>query len=97
MGFPMREWGWTESDVWKYLKEREITIPTRTDCLVCFFQRLIEWWEFWKAGFQDGSQDHKDAWLEGERQEREIGHTFRSDTRDTWPASMEGLRLEFGK
>lgn len=27
--------------------------------------------------------------------ELQIGHTFRSETRDTWPASMKGLRLRF--
>ncbi len=95
MRFPLREWGWTEADVWSYLKDRGVCIPARTDCLVCFWQRLIEWHEFWKAAFIDGSAEHKAAWETGEAQEKSVGHTFRSDSRDTWPASMEGLRKEF--
>lgn len=85
--FPMREWGWDISDVWAYLKEKNITIPKRTDCLKCFFQRLIEWYEFWR--------DYPDSWAEGERLEALTGHTFRSPGRDTWPASMAGLRARF--
>jgi len=85
--FPMREWGWGESDVWAYLNSRGVAIPKRTDCLVCFWQRLIEWWEFWKQ--------HPDTWLHWESVEERIGHTFRSESRDTWPASMKGLRERF--
>lgn len=87
MRFPMREWGWGISDVMAYLDTRGVVIPARTDCLRCFYQRLIEWYEFWR--------DHPVAWFEGERQEAATGHTFRSPGRDTWPASMEGLRLRF--
>ena len=85
--FPMREWGWGLTDVLGYLKARDVTIPTRTDCLLCFFQRLIEWYEFWR--------NHPESWAEGERMEATTGHTFRSPSRDTWPASMEGLRKRF--
>lgn len=95
MKFPMREWGWVERDVYQYLADKGICVPKRTDCMVCFWQRLIEWWEFWEAGFVKGSEEHRRAWEKGEEQERLIGHTFRSDSRDTWPASMEGLRKEF--
>lgn len=87
MRFPMREWGWGIEEVFGYLKNRGVTIPKRTDCLKCFYQRLIEWYEFWR--------DHKESWAEGERMEAAIGHTFRSPGRDTWPASMEGLRKRF--
>ena len=97
MRFPMREWGWTEKDVWEYLKCKGISIPKRTDCLVCFWQRLIEWWEFWERAFVQGDEFYRRAWDTGEAQEKLIGHTFRSDGRDTWPASMEGLRQEFEK
>lgn len=85
--FPMREWGWTVTDVWKYLDERGVSVPRRTDCGVCFFQRLIEWYELWR--------DHPEIWREGEELEEAIGHTFRSPGRDTWPASMRGLRERF--
>lgn len=87
MRFPLREWGWGLAEVLGYLKDRKITIPKRTDCLKCFYQRLIEWYEFWR--------DHKESWAEGERMEEATGHTFRSPGRDTWPASMEGLRKRF--
>jgi hypothetical protein len=85
--FPLREWGWGLVEVVGYLAERGVTIPKRTDCLKCFFQRLIEWYEFWR--------DHKESWAEGEALEAKVGHTFRSASRDTWPASMKGLRERF--
>lgn len=97
MRFPLREWGMNERDVFAWLAERGIEIPKRTDCLVCFWQRLIEWWEFWHEAFVANSEPHKKAWQMGEAQERIVGHTFRSESRDTWPASMEGLRWEFEK
>lgn len=87
MRFPMREWGWTVRDVMDYLKMRNVTVPKRTDCELCFFQRLIEWYELWK--------DNRAGWDEGERLEELTGHTFRSASRDTWPASMKGLRERF--
>jgi hypothetical protein len=87
MDFPMRRWGWNLADVLGYLNERGVTIPKRTDCKVCFFQRLIEWYELWK--------DDPQGWAEGEQYEALTGHTFRSASRDTWPASMRGLRTRF--
>ena len=87
MDFPMRRWGWGLANVLGYLADRGISIPKRTDCKLCFFQRLIEWWELWR--------DDPESWAEGERLELSTGHTFRSPCRDTWPASMEGLRLRF--
>ena len=87
MKFPMREWGWGMTEVLDYLAKRSVTIPQRTDCDVCFFQRLSEWYRLWKY--------HPKEWAEGESLEKEIGHTFRTPGRDTWPVSMEGLRLRF--
>lgn len=87
MRFPMREWGWGLEDVQSYLTERNVTIPKRTDCAVCFFQRIGEWYDLWK--------DHPDEYAEGERLERLTGHTFRSAGRDTWPAGLAELRSEF--
>lgn len=85
--YPMREWEWGLNDVWGYLAKRGIDIPARTDCKLCFFQTLGEWWELWKSdpeGFEQGVM-----------LEDMLGHTFRSEQRDTWPASMRGLREEF--
>jgi hypothetical protein len=85
--FPLVRWGWGINRVKSYLAERGVVIPIRTDCDFCFFQRLIEWFEFWR--------DWPEQWKEGEALEKFTGHTFRSDQRDSWPASMEGLRLCF--
>jgi len=87
MRFPLREWGWRKRDVWDYLDARAIDIPERTDCNLCFFQRLTEWHALWR--------DQPAEWAEGERLESETGHTFRSPGRDSWPASLKDLRAEF--
>lgn len=84
---PLVRWGWGLKKVVLFLSERGIEIPTRTDCDICFFQRLIEWWELWKH--------HPELWKEGEALEKYTGHTFRSPSRDTWPASMKELRQMF--
>ena len=85
--FPMREWGWTITDVVRYLADRGVVIPERTDCALCFFQRLHEWYALWR--------DDPAAWAEGERLESLTGHTFRSPGRDAWPAAMQDLRRQF--
>lgn len=87
MRFPLREWGWGLSEVWGYLNERGQTVPRRTDCKLCFFQRLIEWYELWR--------DDPSGYAEGEAYEAETGHTFRSPSRDTQPASLRELREKF--
>jgi 3'-phosphoadenosine 5'-phosphosulfate sulfotransferase (PAPS reductase)/FAD synthetase len=87
MRFPLREWGWTEDDVWDYLKKRDIAIPKRTDCDWCFFQRLDEWHWLWLTNLP--------KYLDAEAQETTIGHTFRSPSRDTQPTSLAGLREKF--
>lgn len=94
--FPLREWGWTVTDVWDDLERRGFRrpggtegrpFPERTDCRRCFFQRLDEWHALWR--------DDPAAFADAERQERLTGHTFRSPGRDTWPASLADLRREF--
>lgn len=85
--FPLREWGWGLDEVLGYLDQRGVEIPKRTDCAVCFFQRLGEWYDLWK--------EHPEEWAQGEEWEAKTGHTFRSPGRDTWPATMAGLRAEF--
>lgn len=95
MRFPLQEWGWDINDVWKYLDDRGISIPKRTDCAACFWQRLPEWWELWK--------ENPDLYQEAVDLEKEVSakrgkdYTFRSPSRDTWPASLELLRDEFKK
>lgn len=87
MRFPLREWGWGEPEVWDYLRGRGVEIPVRTDCDRCFFQRLDEWHALWR--------DNPEKYAHAEAQEVAIGHTFRSEGRDTWPAALAGLRREF--
>jgi 3'-phosphoadenosine 5'-phosphosulfate sulfotransferase (PAPS reductase)/FAD synthetase len=85
--YPLREWGWGIADVQRYLSEKNITVPARTDCAVCPYQRLGEWWALWK--------EHPEHFAQGERWEAETGHTFRSRGRDTWPAALADLRKRF--
>ena len=85
--YPMREWGWTIGDVCRYLDEKGIQIPRRTDCGVCFYQTIGEWWNLWR--------DNPKEYQEGVDVEEQMGHTFRSNSRDTWPAALIMLRKEF--
>lgn len=85
--YPFREWGWGIKEVWGYLKEKEITVPKRTDCAFCYGQRLGEWYALWK--------EHPEEYARGEGWETFTGHTFRSPGRDTWPAGLKELRGEF--
>lgn len=85
--YPMQEWGWELSDVLSYLDQLGIVIPERTDCARCFYQTLGEWWTLWKQ--------YPEIFADAEQQEIDMGHTFRSPKRDSWPASLQGLRHEF--
>ena len=85
--YPMREWGWRECDVWEYLAAKEIEIPDRTDCARCYSQRVGEWRDLWL--------NHPAIFEDAASQERKYGHTFRSDTRDTWHASLDFMAMEF--
>lgn len=85
--FPLDEWDWGLSEVVNYLECCGQTIPERTDCDTCFFQTLYEWWLLWR--------DYPNEWMAGEAEEQWIGHTYRSEGRDSWPASMRGLRERF--
>ncbi len=87
MIFPLREAGMALAEVIEFNRSRGIIIPRRTDCMLCFFQRLIEWWELWR--------DNLAAYLEGERYEELTGFTFRSPGRDSWPAALKDLRKRF--
>jgi 3'-phosphoadenosine 5'-phosphosulfate sulfotransferase (PAPS reductase)/FAD synthetase len=85
--YPLREWGWNESDVLTYLEERHITIPFRLDCQRCFFQTLYEWHLLWT--------ESPEVYAEAEAQEAATGHTFRSPQRDTQPTGLTELREKF--
>jgi 3'-phosphoadenosine 5'-phosphosulfate sulfotransferase (PAPS reductase)/FAD synthetase len=85
--YPLQEWDWGIDDVWRYLGEQGVTIPERTDCALCYAQRLGEWWRLWK--------NHPEEFEAGVQLEQKYGHTFRSAQRDTWPAALIDLRREF--
>lgn len=85
--YPLREWGWGIKSVLSYLDERGIVVPARTDCAVCYGQRVGEWHSLWR--------DRPEEWAKGEAWEAQTGHTFRSAQRDTWPAAMKDMRAEF--
>ena len=87
MRFPMREWSWGIIEVYGYLQEKGISIPKRTDCARCFFQRLQEW--------KDLSEEHPDIYADAIEDEKITGYTFRSEGRDTWPAALDELKKEF--
>ena len=95
MRFPMKEWGWTIQDVLDFLAERGVTVPDRTDCAVCFWQKLGEWFILWR--------DYPQMYAEGEALEayvtrqRNTPYTFHSPDRDAWPAGLTELRHEFEK
>ena len=84
--YPMREWGWGINEVTSYLKNQNITIPKRTDCGCCFFQRLPEW--------KNLLENHPDRYKKYVQIEKKYGHTFRSPGRDTWPADLDSLRRD---
>lgn len=93
MRFPLREWGWTETDVWTFLDERGVRIPARTDCAVCYHQTLGEWWRLWKLHPEIYEQAiDLEEWVSAERG---TVYTFRNPQRDNWPAGLRELREWF--
>lgn len=85
--YPLREWNWGLDEVMKYLDSIGMTIPRRTDCARCFYQTLFEWHLLWK--------NYPDIYASAVDDERRIGHTYRSPSRDTHPAELELLAKEF--
>jgi 3'-phosphoadenosine 5'-phosphosulfate sulfotransferase (PAPS reductase)/FAD synthetase len=85
--FPFQRWGWGITEVWAFLDAMGIAIPDRTDCARCPYQRLGEWFILWR--------DYPDIYADAEAQEDHYGHTFRSPSRDSWPASLKDLRSRF--
>ena len=85
--YPLTEWGWGISHVRGYLDEKGIRIPPRTDCDLCFFQRLGEWWRLWR--------DYPERYERGVLLEKTLGHTLRNEKKDNHGTSMAELREEF--
>jgi hypothetical protein len=85
--YPMREWGWGVEDVFDYLRHRGVSVPIRTDCALCFFQKIAEWKRLYRK--------YPDHYRVGMEIEQEVGHTFRSPQRDSWPAPLSELAIAF--
>lgn len=85
--YPLREWGWGLNEVRSYLRDKGVVIPKRTDCARCYHQRLSEWRDLWI--------DYPMLYADAEAQEKQMGRTFRSPGRDTWPIDLAGLRQRF--
>jgi len=85
--FPFKRWGWGEPEVWSFLDARGIRIPPRTDCDNCYAQRLYQWEDLYK--------NHPLRYAEMEALEARIGKTFRSPSRDSKPAALVQLRVEY--
>jgi 3'-phosphoadenosine 5'-phosphosulfate sulfotransferase (PAPS reductase)/FAD synthetase len=88
--FPLREWGWDLECIQYYLQYRGVEIPRRTDCAMCFYQRIGEWWNLWKL--------YPDRFERIEQIEKRIGHTLLSPGKwKNWPSPLRELRVEFEK
>jgi hypothetical protein len=85
--FPLREWGWGIKEVLGYVKDKGLSVPARTDCAWCYDQRLVDW--------RNLLRQHPTVYADGEALEAKTGKTFRSPSRDTWPAGMKELREQF--
>lgn len=88
--FPMQEWGWTIYDVLAYLEFNKIEIPRRTDCAMCFYQRLDEWYSLW--------EQYPEKYKEIEDLEFYVGHSLMAPGKHKiWPSWLFELRCEFEK
>jgi 3'-phosphoadenosine 5'-phosphosulfate sulfotransferase (PAPS reductase)/FAD synthetase len=87
MQFPLRDWGYGEDEVQETLRNFNVVCPDRTDCGMCYHQRIGEWYEFWR--------DHRDAANDAVALEAEIGGTFRTRGRDSWPTALADLFAQF--
>lgn len=85
--YPLREWGMDDPAVLASLAERGVEVPRRTDCAICYHQRIGEWFLLWK--------DHPDEFQKGVEIEEEFGETFRTPGRDSWPSSLKEMRERF--
>jgi 3'-phosphoadenosine 5'-phosphosulfate sulfotransferase (PAPS reductase)/FAD synthetase len=86
--YPMQDWGWGIQEVHSYLDKKKIKIPMRTDCAMCFYQRIGEWWNLWKF--------HPDRLQRIIDIETKLNHTLLSPGKWTnWPNKLEDLKKEF--
>lgn len=87
---PFQEWGWNLGHVWGYLDAKGVDIPWRTDCGMCFFQRIGEWWWLWNS--------YPQRFQEYAEMEERIGHTLMTPGKHKiWPHDLRRLEQEFAK
>lgn len=67
--------------------EAGVVCPDRTDCEWCYHQRIGEWWELWFY--------NRESFFEAIAIEEELGYTFRTPGRDSWPVSLRELHEVF--
>jgi hypothetical protein len=87
MRFPLREWGMDDPAVLATLAERGVVCPNRTDCARCYHQKIGEWYELWL--------NHRDIFFDAVIDETELGATYRTPGRDSWPTSLMEMAAEF--
>lgn len=87
MRFPLREWGMGENEVQATLQRFGIECPYRTDCGDCYHQRVGEWYEYWR--------DHRPDADAAADLEVEMGGTYRTPGRDSWPTALKDLFAAF--
>jgi len=85
--YPLREAGLDLRGVLDFLRVRNIKVPKRTNCKRCYGQKIAEWYDFWRTD--------PEGWASAEEDEARTGHTWRSPSRDTWPAALKDMRAEF--
>lgn len=85
--YPLREAGMDLDAVLALCDKHNLRPQMRTDCAVCPYQRLAEWYWLWL--------NNRPEYIRGEAWEEQTGHTFRSPSRDTWPAAMKDMRVRF--
>lgn len=85
--YPLQEAGVDLAGVHRIVEQHNVCVPKRTDCMLCYAQRIKQWYDLWRT--------HPTEFNRGERLEAAIGHTFRSPSRDTWPTALKDLRVEF--
>lgn len=93
MEFPMQRWGWTLHDVLTFLRDKGVEVPERTDCALCFWQKIGEWYVLWRDFPEEYEKGVMLEDLVSARRGKQ--YTFRSPQRDSWPASLRELRAEF--
>lgn len=88
---PMQEWGWGIKEVFEYLDHKRVTIPRRTDCGMCFYQRIDEWYSLW--------EQYPERFKKYEDYEFMVGHSLLAPGKwnGVWPEWLFELRCEFEK